>query len=135
AFLYMFSRLFAAHDVVALLSMRHFSLNQFLLAMSLSASWQIAYGPYVADYSRYLPRDTSAPKTFATVLVGSVLGSQTSMTFGVFAAALAGKQSEHHEVPYIVGLGSTGAVATVLFFCIAFGKVTVTALNAYGSFM
>ena len=135
AFLYMFSRLFAAHDIASLLSMRHFSLNQFLLAMSLSASWQIAYGPYVADYSRYLPRDTSAPKTFAAVLVGSVLGSQTSMTFGVFAAALAGKQFEHHEVAYIVGLGSTGAVATLLFFCIAFGKVTVTALNAYGSFM
>jgi NCS1 family nucleobase:cation symporter-1 len=135
AFLYMFIRLFAAHDMAALLSMRHFSLNQFLLAMSLSASWQIAYGPYVADYSRYLPRDTSARKTFAAVLVGSVLGSQTSMTFGVFAAALAGKQFEHHEVAYIVGLGSTGAVATVLFFCIAFGKVTVTALNAYGSFM
>jgi NCS1 family nucleobase:cation symporter-1 len=57
------------------------------------------------------------------------------MTFGVLAAALAGKQFEHHEVAYIVGLGSTGLVATLLFFCIAFGKVTVTALNAYGSFM
>src|SRR5579864_7936864 len=35
AFLYMFSRLFAAHDVSALLAERHFSLSQFLLAMSL----------------------------------------------------------------------------------------------------
>jgi nucleobase:cation symporter-1, NCS1 family len=135
AFLYMFSRLFATHDVAALLAMRHFSLNQFLLAMSLSASWQIAYGPYVADYSRYLPRDTSPLGTFMAVGLGSVLGSQISMTFGVFAAALGGHQFEHHEVPYIVALASTGRVATVLFFCIAFGKVTVTALNAYGSFM
>jgi nucleobase:cation symporter-1, NCS1 family len=135
ALVYMFSRLFATHDITVLLDNRHFSLNQFLLAMSLSASWQIAYGPYVADYSRYLPRETSMPGTFTAVLVGSVLGSQASMTFGVFAAALGGKQFEHHEVPYIVGLGSTGMVATLLFFCIAFGKVTVTALNAYGSFM
>jgi len=59
AFLYMFSRLFASQDLSVLLANRHFSLGQFLLAMSLSASWQIAYGPYVADYSRYLPRDTS----------------------------------------------------------------------------
>jgi NCS1 family nucleobase:cation symporter-1 len=53
----------------------------------------------------------------------------------VFAAALAGGQFRHHEVAYIVGLGSTGAVAALLYFSIAFGKVTVTALNAYGSFM
>jgi NCS1 family nucleobase:cation symporter-1 len=135
AFVYMFSRLLASHDLAALLGVRHFSLNQFLLGMSLSASWQIAYGPYVADYSRYLPRTTRGPAIFAAVGLGSVLGSQIAMTFGVFAAALSGKAFEHHEVAYIVGLGSTGAAATLLFFCIAFGKVTVTSLNAYGSFM
>jgi NCS1 family nucleobase:cation symporter-1 len=135
AFVYMFSRLLASHDLAALLGVRHFSLNQFLLGMSLSASWQIAYGPYVADYSRYLPRTTRGPAIFAAVGLGSVLGSQIAMTFGVFAAALSGKAFEQHEVAYIVGLGSTGAAATLLFFCIAFGKVTVTSLNAYGSFM
>jgi NCS1 family nucleobase:cation symporter-1 len=134
-FLYMFSRLFASHDVGALLAQRHFVFGKFLLAMSLSASWQIAYGPYVADYSRYLPRSTSTWRVFTAVLLGSVLGSQVSMTFGVFAAALSGKEFEHHEVGYIVGLGSSGVVASLLFFCIAFGKVTVTSLNAYGSFM
>jgi NCS1 family nucleobase:cation symporter-1 len=67
--------------------------------------------------------------------LGSVIGSQISMTFGVIAAALAGKQFEHHEVAYIVSLGSTGAVAGLLYCSIAFGKVTVTSLNAYGSFM
>ena len=134
-FLYMFSRLLASQDIVALLAQRHFSLSQFLLAMSLSASWQIAYGPYVADYSRYLPRTTSAARVFVAVGLGSVIGSQISMTFGVLAAALAGKQFEHHEVAYIVGLGSSGVLAGVLYFGIAFGKVTVTSLNAYGSFM
>jgi NCS1 family nucleobase:cation symporter-1 len=135
AFLYMFGRLFATHDVAALLAERHFSLRQFVLAMSLSASWQIAYGPYVADYSRYLPRDTSVPRVFAAVGLGSVAGSQISMTFGVLAAALAGKQFEHHEVAYIVGLASSGMAASLLYLSIAFGKVTVTSLNAYGSFM
>lgn len=134
-FLYMFVRLFVGHDVVATFAHSHFSVNHFLLAMSLSASWQIAYGPYVADYSRYLPRDTSAAKVFAAVGLGSIIGSQISMTFGVLAAALSGAGFEHHEVAYIVGLASTGAVASVLFFCIAFGKMVVTSLNAYGSFM
>jgi NCS1 family nucleobase:cation symporter-1 len=114
---------------------RHFSMSKFLLAMSLSESWQIAYGPYVADYSRYLPRDTSTARVFTAVGLGSVIGSQISMTFGVLAAALAGERFEHHEVAFIVSLGSTGAVAGLLYFSIAFGKVTVTSLNAYGSFM
>jgi NCS1 family nucleobase:cation symporter-1 len=131
----MFGRLFANHDVAGLLAQRHFSLSQFLLSMSLSASWQIAYGPYVADYSRYLPRDTPVPRVFTAVGLGSVIGSQISMTFGVFAAALAGTQFEHHEVTYIVGLGSSGLAAGLLYLGIAFGKVTVTSLNAYGSFM
>lgn len=135
AFGYMFSRLFATHDVSALLAQRHFSLSQFLLAMSLSASWQIAYGPYVADYSRYLPRSTPVAAVFTAVGLGSVIGSQVSMSFGVLAAALAGKEFEHHEVAYIVALGSAGVVSSLLYFSIAFGKVTVTALNAYGSFM
>jgi NCS1 family nucleobase:cation symporter-1 len=135
AFAYMFSRLAASHDLASLLAERHFSLSQFLLAMSLSASWQIAYGPYIADYSRYLPRTTSVPAVFVAVGLGSVIGSQISMTFGVLAAALAGASFEHNELGYIIGLGSAGVVGGLLYFSIAFGKVTVTSLNAYGSFM
>jgi NCS1 family nucleobase:cation symporter-1 len=67
--------------------------------------------------------------------LGSVLGAQASMVFGVFAAALAGSQFAHHEVSFIVSLGGTGIVAALLYFAVAFGKVTVTTLNAYGSFM
>lgn len=135
AFAYLFARLFATQSVSALLAHRHFTWASFLLSMSLSASWQIAYGPYVADYSRYLPRETSTAGVIAAVGLGSVLGAQIAMTFGVFAAALAGKAFAHHEVAYIVGLGGSAAVAAALYLSIAFGKVTVTALNAYGSFM
>jgi NCS1 family nucleobase:cation symporter-1 len=135
AFIYLFGALLAGNDVVALLGNKHFSVSSFLLAISLSASWQIAFGPYVADYSRYLPRSTSASKTFWAVGLGSVIGAQASMVFGVFAAALAGKEFAHHEVSFIVSLGGTGVVAALLYFAVAFGKVTITTLNAYGSFM
>lgn len=135
AFAYLFWRLVAMHDVTQLLANRHFSAASFLLAMSLSASWQIAYGPYVADYSRYLPRDTSVRGVIAAVGLGSVIGSQISMTFGVLAAALAGSRFSQHEVAYIVSMGATTRLAGFLYFSIVFGKVTVTSLNAYGSFM
>ncbi|WP_136474387.1 cytosine permease [Pseudomonas sp. DG56-2] len=135
AFFYLFYRLLSVHDIGELLANRRFSLSSFLLAISLSASWQIAFGPYVADYSRYLPRNTSTLKTFLAVGLGSVIGTQISMVFGVFVAALAGDQFAGHEVAYIVGMGASGVVASLLFFSIVFGKVTITTLNAYGSFM
>jgi NCS1 family nucleobase:cation symporter-1 len=135
AFVYMFTRLLMGHDVGVLLANRHFTVSSFLLSMSLSASWQIAFGPYVADYSRYLPSSTSPRKTFWAIGLGSVIGAQVAMVFGVFAAALAGKEFSHHEVSFIVGLGASGAVAALLYFAIAFGKITITTLNAYGSVM
>ena len=90
AFPYLFARLLHLHALALLLANRHFTWRTFLLAVSLSASWQIAYGPYVADYSRYLPRSTSCWKTFSAVSLGTVIGAQASMMLGVFAAAFAG---------------------------------------------
>ncbi|SDK99121.1 nucleobase:cation symporter-1, NCS1 family [Pseudomonas delhiensis] len=135
AFFYLFSRLMSQTDVGALLQIRHFSWSSFLLAVSLAASWQIAFGPYVADYSRYLPGATSSVKTFLAVGAGSVIGSQVAMTLGVFAAAMADGQFAGREVAYIVGLSGSGAAAALLYFSIAFGKVTISTLNSYGSFM
>lgn len=135
AFCYLFARLVLTQDVGELLAIRHFDWGSFLLAVSLSASWQIAYGPYVADYSRYLPTRTSPAKTILAVGAGSVMGAQISMVLGVFAAALAGERFAGHEVSVIVGLGTTGTAAALIYFSIAFGKLTISTLNAYGSFM
>jgi len=135
AFVYLFSRILMLADIGQLLDNRHFSWASFLLAVSLAASWQIAFGPYVADYSRYLPSHTSPLKTFLAAGLGSVLGAQASMILGVFAAAIAGGQFSGREVAYIVGLGGAGTTAALLYFCIAFGKVTISTLNSYGSFM
>jgi len=135
AFVYLFSRVVAVGDVAQLLQIRHFAWGPFLLAVSLAASWQIAYGPYVADYSRYLPASTSSVKTFLAVGLGSVLGAQIAMVLGVLAAAMSAGQFAGREVAYIVGLGGTGTMAALLYFSIAFGKVTISTLNSYGSFM
>lgn len=135
AFAYLFSTLLITHDLSAVWQNQHFSVANFLLAVSLSSSWQIAFCPYVSDYSRYLPADIPAKKVFSAVFLGTVLGTQASMTLGVIAAALAGSAFAGNEVGYIVGLGSTPALAMVIYFAICFGKITFTTLNAYGSFM
>ncbi|WP_432036987.1 purine-cytosine permease family protein [Streptomyces cucumeris] len=136
AFVYLGIRLLNRADLATLLHDRTFDTPLFLLAMSLSASWQLAFGPYVADYSRYLPRSTSPRATFSWTLAGTVLGSQWSMTFGALAAAAAGDAFIGNEVSYVVGLGGGAAVITsLLYFVIALGKLTVNVLNTYGGFM
>ncbi|MFI0263383.1 purine-cytosine permease family protein [Streptomyces sp. NPDC017056] len=135
AFLYLGARLLERVDLAVLLHDRSFSFPLFLLAVSLSASWQLAFGPYVADYSRYLPRHTSTRATFWWTLSGSVLGSQWSMTFGALAAAAAPAAFVGHEVSYVVSLGGTGLTASALYFVIALGKLTINVLNTYGGFM
>lgn len=135
AFVYLGVRLFDRTDVGALLSDAHFSMPMFLLAVSLSASWQLAFGPYVADYSRYLPRTTSGKATFWWTLAGSALGSQWSMAFGVLVAASAGEKFIDNQVGYVVSLGGAGLAASFFYFVIALGKLTVNVLNTYGGFM
>jgi len=135
AFLYLGVRLLQRADLGTLLADRAFELPLFLLAVALAASWQLAFGPYVADYSRYLPRSTSARATFWWTLGGSALGSQWSMTFGALAAAAAGGAFVGHEVEYVVGLGGAGLTASALYFVIALGKLTINVLNTYGGFM
>ncbi|MFF4825434.1 purine-cytosine permease family protein [Streptomyces sp. NPDC001312] len=135
AFIYLGIRLLEHAELSTLLANRSFDLPLFLLAVSLSASWQLAFGPYVADYSRYLPRATSPRATFWWTLGGSALGSQWSMTFGALAAAAAGSAFVDDQVGYIVGLGGAGLAASFLYFVIALGKLTVNVLNTYGGFM
>ncbi|MCX5536899.1 cytosine permease [Streptomyces sp. NBC_00006] len=135
AFVYLGVRLLQHDDMGTVLADHSFALPAFLLAVSLSASWQLSFGPYVADYSRYLPRSTSARATFGWTLAGTALGAQWSMAFGALAAAAAGEAFVGHEVTYVVSLGGAGLMAAVLYFVIALGKLTVTVLNTYGAFM
>ncbi|MFD7923718.1 purine-cytosine permease family protein [Streptomyces sp. NPDC059740] len=135
-FVYLGARLLHRIDLPQVLHQHHhFALPSFLLAVSLSASWQLAFGPYVADYSRYLPRTTSPRSTFCWTLAGTALGAQWSMTFGVLVAATAGAAFVDDQVGYVVSLGGTGAAASLLYLVIALGKLTINVLNTYGGFM
>ncbi|WP_406420216.1 purine-cytosine permease family protein [Streptomyces sp. NBC_00842] len=135
AFIYLGIRLLDRIDLGAVLADRAFDLPMFLLAVSIAASWQLAFGPYVADYSRYLPRRTSSRATFWWTLAGTTLGSQWSMAFGVLVAASAGEAFLDDQVSYVVSLGGTGLIASLLYFVIALGKLTINVLNTYGGFM
>jgi NCS1 family nucleobase:cation symporter-1 len=138
-FTYLGIRLFATHDVGALLGAKPFDVVTFLLAISLGAGWQLTFGPYVADYSRYLPAGTPERTTFWSTFLGSVLGSQWSMTMGALVAAIpvaAGQTAFlDQQVGFLGDLAGGGAVAIPIFLVIVVGKLAVNCLNAYGGFM
>lgn len=59
----------------------------FMSTVTLAALWQIAYAPYVSDYTRYLPKDTGVRPAFWATYAGAVLGSLFPMLLGAIAGA------------------------------------------------
>jgi NCS1 family nucleobase:cation symporter-1 len=132
---YLLIALFSRYDVGAVLGVKGFAAPTFLLAVGLGAGWQLTFGPYVADYSRYLPRRTSERATFWSTLAGSVIGSQWSMTLGALIAATSGAAFVDDQVGFVGDLAGPAAVALLIYLVIVVGKLTVNTLNAYGGFM
>ena len=46
----------------------NFNGTAFLLLIAATATWQLTFAPYVADYSRYLPSSTSGKQTFISLI-------------------------------------------------------------------
>ena len=138
-FSYLTIMAFVKFPVASLFGVKPFDLTTFLLAVSLSAGWQLTFGPYVADYSRYLPRSTPQSATFWNTFLGTVIGTQWAMTLGVIisAASLAGYGGNFlkNQVGYLGELAGIGMIAVLIYMVIVIGKLTVNTLNAYGSFM
>ncbi|MFF1480154.1 purine-cytosine permease family protein [Streptomyces sp. NPDC058301] len=132
---YLLVRLFTQYDVSAHIGNKGFEAATFLLAVGLGAGWQLTFGPYVADYSRYLPRETSTRATFWSTFAGSVIGSQWSMTLGALTAAVAGKAFLPDQVGFLGDLAGPAFLAFLIYLVIVVGKLTVNCLNAYGGFM
>lgn len=102
------------------------SLNGFLGMVSVGALWQIAYAPYVSDYSRYMPAGSGVRPTFWASYWGCVLGSALPMLLG----ALLGLSVAHGSI--VAGLAAAMApisVAIVLVFSVGIGATT--AMNVY----
>ncbi|HEY9292687.1 MAG TPA: cytosine permease [Microlunatus sp.] len=134
-FLYLTIKIFVDEGASTLLGNPHFDAVSFLLAISLGAGWQLTYGPYVADYSRYLPADTPERKTFGATFAGSVIGSMWSMTLGALIASIPNSTFLDSQVGFIGTLAGPAAIALIIYLVIVVGKLTVNTLNAYGGSM
>jgi NCS1 family nucleobase:cation symporter-1 len=109
-----------------------FSWIAFIAQFAAAASYNIAYAPYVSDYSRYLPKNTPSGKLIAAVFLGASLS-------GAWMIAIGGWLADHlHATDVLValnqvgndlapGLGSVVVAVTILAF------LPVIAMNIYSA--
>jgi len=98
----------------------------FLGTVSTAALWQIAYAPYVSDYSRYMPRDTGVRTAFWATYWGCTLGSLLPMILGAMVGLAA---TEKSLVAGLANADSRHRAAVLIVFSV--GVATTNAMNLY----
>jgi nucleobase:cation symporter-1, NCS1 family len=91
------------------------SAGNVLLAISVFVAWQVTWAPYVSDYSRYMPENTPAVKTFTYTYIGSVAGASLVMCLGAVAAVVADKAITADAPDYLGGLLSAKWLFLIIF--------------------
>lgn len=111
-----------------------FTLAAFMAQFSAAAAYNITYAPYVSDYSRYLPKDTSSRKVIGSVFFGAAaspiwlialgawLAIRLGATDGLLGTKLAGNNISH----------PLGTVSAIL---LAAGLAATMGMNAYGGML
>jgi NCS1 family nucleobase:cation symporter-1 len=94
--------------------------------ISAAALWQIAYAPYVSDYSRYMPPDTGVRPAFWASYWGCTLGSFLPMVLGAMVGLAAPKGN------LIEGLALlTRGIAPLVLIVFSVGVAAANAMNLY----
>jgi nucleobase:cation symporter-1, NCS1 family len=108
------------------LARNSFNLSGLLGTISTAALWQIAYAPYVSDYSRYMPRDTGARPAFWASFWGCSLGSLLPMILGSMVGVA--KPSDN----LVGGLAAlTQGIAPLVLIVFSVGMAAANAMNLY----
>jgi NCS1 family nucleobase:cation symporter-1 len=110
------------------------SRGTFLLVVSIAATWQITYAPYVADYSRYLPESTTIRSAFWWTYAGSSVATIWMMVLGATIVSVKPGAFAHGSSAFIVGL-APGSAQWVVSLILILGIVAVQVMNLYGMFM
>lgn len=111
-----------------------FLVGPFLLIVALNAVLLLSYGPYVADYSRYLPEDSSVKATFWYTFLGALISCMWLVLLGAIMQNRYPELGVVDQIDYIGDLWMPG-FGTVMMVVIVVGAVGVNALNVYGAFM
>jgi NCS1 family nucleobase:cation symporter-1 len=111
-----------------------FSVGGFFLLLGIVAAYFITYGPYVADYSRYLPAKTGVAPTFWYTYAGMAVAGIWIMVLG---AAVQFAFSELGIVDALAQTASFGGpvLRAAALLVMLVGLINIGALNLYGAGM
>lgn len=106
-----------------------FSMEGFFAVMAVGVVWQLAYAPYVSDYTRYLPKATGPKIAFWTTYTGLVGSSVFVMILGV----LLGTVAPNNPLEGISAqLGVLGLIVLVIF---AITSAVINGVELYSAVM
>ncbi|MBP1233022.1 NCS1 family nucleobase:cation symporter-1 [Arthrobacter sp. PvP102] len=132
ALLLAFGWILVVHGLPAsFLEQGNFNWVGFMGTISVSALWQLAYAPYVSDYSRYMPHGTGSGPAFWASYSGCVLGTLFPMILGALVGTLAMTLSAG-DVEIVGSLGALLQPWTLIIvgiFCL--GVAASNAMNLY----
>lgn len=102
------------------------SVAGFLGTFAAAAVWQIAYAPYVSDYSRYLPKETGAKPAFWMSYWGTTIGSILPMLLGAGVGLLM-----LDDDPAIALTKATAGISVLVVAVFSVGVAATNAMNLY----
>ena len=123
-----------AHAAVAPAAAPGFNWIAFATQFAIAASYNISYAPYVSDYSRYLPKDTSRAKLIAVIFAGASLSGTWMIGLGAWLA------QKLHAADALVAMNEVGSslvpgLGKLIAIVSLVGFLPIIALNAYSAML
>ena len=121
------------NTVTTSLSAGTFSFSNFGIVLALSFSYIMSWGPYAADYSRYVPAESRNSRVFLFTLVGAAVASFWVEVVGFFMGSATGISSSSATDPTAPITAFMGYYAPVGLMVMVLGGLSANALNLYSN--
>ncbi|KQU32909.1 cytosine permease [Rhodococcus fascians] len=108
------------------------SWGAFLTGTGVAVTFALTYAPFVSDYSRYLPEDTSGPAIFGWTAAGVFLSATGVCALGLLLTAKFGFGDIFQSADAALGGGLLGSVVLA---ATAAGLAVTNVLNIYGGML
>ena len=109
-----------------------FSLNAFMITFAAAASYNIAFAPFVSDFTRYMPRETPQWQIAAAVFGGAGLSGFIMMALGCWLATSLGVNDALAGLK-LAGDNMMGGFGTVIVIVSVVAQVITAGMTAYSA--
>lgn len=112
----------------------HVTFGAFVLAVAIFLASTLSWAPFVSDYSRYLPEDSSVRQLVGYTFFGTFVATVWAQVLGAIVASRALDAFSTDSVGYVIRLSPAGALWILAL--VTFGsQVAPTILELYAAFL